>query len=108
MTKAELVNDVSQRTGIEKLVIQQAIEATMKVIKNTLVSGENVYLRGFGSFICKKRAQKTGRIITKNTTIIIPEHYIPAFKPAKTFAERVKTNVKAVKVTPAEDVDADE
>lgn len=108
MTKAELVNDVSQRTGIEKLVIQQAIEATMKAIKNTLVSGENVYLRGFGSFICKKRAQKTGRIITKNTTIIIPEHYIPAFKPAKTFAERVKTNVKTVKETPAEDIDADE
>ena len=109
MTKAELVNDVSERTGIEKQVVQQTIEATMKVVKNTLVSSENVYLRGFGSFICKKRAQKTGRIITRNTTIIIPEHYIPAFKPAKTFLERVKTNVKVVKETPGgEDVDAEE
>ena len=91
MTKAELVNEVSNKTGIEKIVVQQTVESMMKVIKTSLQSKENVYLRGFGSFICKKRAQKTGRIITKNTTIIIPEHYIPAFKPAKTFTDRVKS-----------------
>lgn len=100
MTKAELVNEVSSKTGVEKVVVQQVVESMMKVIKGSLVKGENVYLRGFGSFICKKRAQKTGRIITKNTTIIIPEHYIPAFKPAKTFADRVKANVKTVKEEP--------
>lgn len=100
MTKAELVNEVSSKTGVEKVVVQQVVESMMKVVKGSLVKGENVYLRGFGSFICKKRAQKTGRIITKNTTIIIPEHYIPAFKPAKTFADRVKANVKTVKEEP--------
>lgn len=97
MTKAELINDISNKTGIEKLVVQQTVESMMKSIKTSLTGGENVYLRGFGSFICKKRAEKTGRIITKNITIIIPEHYIPAFKPAKTFADRVKNNVKTVK-----------
>jgi DNA-binding protein HU-beta len=97
MTKAELINEISTKTGIEKLVVQQTVESMMKSVKNSLSNGENVYLRGFGSFICKKRAEKTGRIITKNVTIIIPEHYIPAFKPAKTFAERVKKNVKVVK-----------
>lgn len=100
MTKAELVNEVSSKTGVEKVVVQQVVESMMKVVKGSLVKGENVYLRGFGSFICKKRAQKTGRIITKNTTIIIPEHFIPAFKPAKTFADRVKANVKTVKEEP--------
>jgi DNA-binding protein HU-beta len=74
------------------------VEATMKVIKTTMGGGTNVYLRGFGSFIVKRRAKKIGRIISKNTTIIIPEHNIPAFKPAKTFANKVKhTKVKAKK-----------
>ena len=91
MTKAELVNEISNKTGIEKLQVQTIVESSMKVIRQSLINDENVYLRGFGSFIVKKRAKKTGRIITKNTTIIIPEHYIPAFKPAKTFVECVKT-----------------
>ena len=82
MTKAELVNEISIKTGIEKMVVQNVVESMMKVVKNSLVQQDNVYLRGFGSFIVKKRAQKTGRIITKNTAIIIPEHFIPAFKPA--------------------------
>ena len=90
MTKAELVNEVSTKTGKEKVQVQNTVESMMKVIRTSLVNNENVYLRGFGSFIVKKRAEKTGRIITKNTTIIIPEHYIPAFKPAKTFTEKVK------------------
>ncbi len=92
MTKAELVNEISTKTGIEKVMVQQTIESMMKVVRNSLINDENVYLRGFGSFIVKKRAKKTGRIITKNATIIIPEHYIPAFKPAKTFTERVKSS----------------
>ncbi len=93
MTKAELIAEVATKTGVEKVAVQQTIEAMMKVIKNSLQSNNNVYLRGFGSFIVKKRAKKTGRIITKNTTIIIPEHYIPAFKPAKTFTEKVKNSI---------------
>ncbi len=96
MTKAELVAEISNKTGIEKTIVLQTVEASMKVIKNTMTEGENVYLRGFGSFIVKKRAQKLGRIISKNTTIIIPAHNIPAFKPAKTFANKVK-NAKAKK-----------
>jgi DNA-binding protein HU-beta len=91
MTKAELVAEVATKTGVEKLAVQQTIEAMMKVIKTSLQNNQNVYLRGFGSFIVKKRAQKTGRIITEKKPIIIPEHYIPAFKPAKTFTEKVKT-----------------
>ena len=96
MTKAELVTEISNKTGIEKNIVLQTVEASMKVIKNTMTDGENVYLRGFGSFIVKRRAQKLGRIISKNTTIIIPAHNIPAFKPAKTFANKVK-NAKAKK-----------
>jgi DNA-binding protein HU-beta len=94
MTKAELVSEIAVKTGIEKVAVQEAVETLMKVIKNSLTNGENVYLRGFGSFIVKKRAKKTGRNISKNTTIIIPEHFIPSFKPAKTFAERVKSTRK--------------
>jgi DNA-binding protein HU-beta len=94
MTKATLVTAISKKTGIEKTVALQTVEAMMKIIKGTMTEGENVYLRGFGSFILKRRAQKLGRIISKNTTIVVPAHNIPAFKPAKTFAIKVK-NVKA-------------
>jgi DNA-binding protein HU-beta len=94
MTKAEIVNEISGKTGIEKAQVQTVVEAFMKSVRTSMTAGTNVYLRGFGSFIVKKRAQKTGRIISKNTTVIIPEHYIPAFKPAKTFADKVKKNVK--------------
>ena len=93
MTKADIVADISDKTGIEKVAVQSTVEAFMNVIKGSLENGENVYLRGFGSFIVKKRAEKTGRNISKNTTIIIPAHHIPAFKAAKTFVERVKTKV---------------
>jgi DNA-binding protein HU-beta len=94
MTKADIVNEISKNTGIEKITVQKAVEAFMDTIKGSLVKGKNVYLRGFGSFIVKKRAEKTARNISKNTTIIIPEHFIPAFKPAKTFVSKVKSNVK--------------
>ncbi|MBR4301361.1 MAG: integration host factor subunit beta [Bacteroidales bacterium] len=94
MTKAEIVADIASKTGIEKVAIQATIESFMDVIKDSLANGDNVYLRGFGSFIVKKRAEKTGRNISKNQTIIIPAHNIPAFKPAKTFVQEVKNNVK--------------
>ena len=90
MTKAEIVAQIAQKTGIEKVAIQATVEEFMTVIKESLSDGENVYLRGFGSFIVKTRSQKTARNISKNTEIIIPEHKIPAFKPAKVFMEQVK------------------
>jgi len=90
MTKAEIVADIATKTGIEKVAVQAVVESLMETIKETMVNGENVYLRGFGSFIIKERAEKTGRNISKNTTIIIPAHNIPAFKPAKTFVNQVK------------------
>ncbi len=94
MTKADIVNEISKKTGIEKVTVQKTVEALMETVKGSLAGNENVYLRGFGSFIVKKRAEKTARNISKNTTIIIPEHFIPAFKPSKTFVNEVKENVK--------------
>jgi len=94
MTKADIVNEISRNTGIEKVTVQKTVEAFMEVVKESLVKDKNVYLRGFGSFIVKKRAKKTARNISKNTTIIIPEHHIPAFKPAKSFVLKVKSNIK--------------
>ena len=94
MTKADIVNEISKNTGIEKITVQKTVEAFMETIKDSLVNDKNVYLRGFGSFIVKKRAEKTARNISKNTTIIIPEHFIPAFKPSKRFVTKVKSNVK--------------
>lgn len=90
MTKADIVNEISQSTGIPKADALRTVEAFMDIIKTSLSNEENVYLRGFGSFIVKKRAQKTARNISKKTTIIIPAHNIPAFKPAKTFNLSVK------------------
>ena len=87
MTKAEIVSKISIKTGVEKAETLAVVEALMDGIRESLKGGENVYLRGFGSFIVKKRAEKTGRNISKNTTIIIPAHNIPSFKPAKTFVE---------------------
>lgn len=95
MTKAEIVNNISDKLGLEKNDVQAMVEAFMVEIKDSLMEGENVYLRGFGSFIIKRRAEKTGRNISKNTTIKIPAHNIPSFKPAKVFLEGVKKNVPA-------------
>ena len=91
MTKAEIVAEIANKTGIEKVAVQASVEAFMEAVKNSLSNGENVYLRGFGSFTIKRRAEKTGRNISRNTTIIIPEHFIPAFKPSKSFINKVKT-----------------
>ena len=90
MTKADIVNEITKKTGTDKQTVLNTIEAFMETVKESLSKEENVYLRGFGSFIVKKRAQKTARNISKNTTIIIPEHNIPSFKPAKTFTLQVK------------------
>ena len=90
MTKADIVREIAKKTGIENATVLASVEAFMETVKESLAKEENVYLRGFGSFILKKHAAKTARNISKNTTLIIPEHNIPAFKPAKTFAEMIK------------------
>jgi len=94
MTKAEIVAEIANKTGVEKIAVQSVVETMMETIKNAMTICENVYLRGFGSFIIKERAEKTGRNISKNTTIVIPAHKIPAFKPAKSFVNEVKENLK--------------
>lgn len=93
MTKAEIVSNIADKSGIEKADVLATVEAFMEEVKNSLEKGDNVYLRGFGSFIIKTRAEKTGRNISKNTTIKIPAHNIPSFKPAKVFVEGVKSKV---------------
>ncbi|PQL91053.1 HU family DNA-binding protein [Apibacter adventoris] len=97
MTKADIVNSISGKLGLEKTEIQRVVEVFMDEVKTAMTKGENVYLRGFGTFLIKKRAAKTGRNISKNTTIKIPAHNVPAFKPSKSFVEGVKINVKVVK-----------
>ena len=90
MTKADIVNEISKDLGLEKRLVLEVVEAFMDNVRNSLIENNNVYLRGFGSFIIKKRATKVARNISKNTTITIPEHNIPAFKPAKSFTAKVK------------------
>ena len=90
MTKADIVKDIAASTGIEKQVVLQVAEGVMETIKTSMINGDDVFLRGFESFIIKHRAEKAARNITKNTTMVIPAHNIPAFKPAKSFVEKVK------------------
>ena len=90
MTKAEVIVEISQRTGIDKADVSASLEGFFSVVKHALSQGENVYIRGFGSFILKHRKEKVGRIISKNQSITIPAHYVPSFKPAKVFVDRVK------------------
>ena len=90
MTKAEVVSEIASKTGIDKREVLMVVESLMDTIKTTMTNGEEVFLRGFGSFIIKRRAEKTARNISKNTTMIVPAHNIPAFKPAKEFQEKVK------------------
>ena len=94
MTKAEIVDQITVKTGIERVAVSGVVESLMNTIKTSMIKGEQVYLRGFGSFILKTRAEKMGRNITKNTSVKIPAHNIPAFKPCKEFVEEVKTKVK--------------
>ena len=90
MTKADIVNEISKQTGIDKVSVLVTVEKFMETVKDSLANGDNVYLRGFGSFIVKTRSEKTARNISKNETIIIPEHQIPAFKPSPSFMKMVK------------------
>jgi DNA-binding protein HU-beta len=94
MTKAQIIEQIIASTGLEKPSVTVTVEAIMETIKQNMANGENIYLREFGTFLLKKRAEKTGRNITKGTSIKIPAHFIPAFKPAKEFAAVVKSKVK--------------
>ena len=94
MRKADLVNQISEKTGIPKVDVLVTLETMFKEVKDSLSAGQNIYIRGFGSFITKKRAAKIGRNIKRNTAVHIPEHYIPAFKPAKEFVQEVKSHFK--------------
>lgn len=98
MRKADLISKISDKTGIPKVDVLVTLETMFKEIKSTLSNGENLYIRGFGSFIIKKRAAKIGRNIKKNVAVAIPEHFIPAFKPAKEFVQEIKssTNIKEI------------
>ncbi|MFN4082067.1 MAG: HU family DNA-binding protein [Bacteroidia bacterium] len=100
MTKAEIITEISLKTGIEKNQVQEVVESFFKVVRNNMTDGRNIYFRGFGSFIIKKRAKKIARNISKNTAMVIDEHYIPSFKPAKTFVDKVKKS-DAVKANAA-------
>jgi DNA-binding protein HU-beta len=99
--KADLINLISEKTGVPKVDVLVSLESFFANVKDTLAEGENIYIRGFGSFITKKRAAKVGRNIKKNTSVYIPEHFIPAFKPAKEFIDEVKklktSNIEVLK-----------
>lgn len=94
VTKSEVISEISEKTGIEKADVSATVEAFFSVVKNSLADGENIYVRGFGSFINKKRAKKVARNISKNTAIIIDAHFVPSFKPSKVFVEKIKTSNK--------------
>lgn len=91
MTKQDLINEISSKTKIEKATVGRTVEALMETIKGSMVKNQNIYLRSFGTFVVKKRAKKLARNISKNTTLIIPEHFVPVFKPSKQFIDKVKT-----------------
>lgn len=94
MTKAEAIAKISENTGIDKATVSDTLEAFFNTVKETLMEGDALYVRGFGSFINKKRAAKKARNISKKTTVMVAEHHVPSFKPAKEFTEGVKSKVK--------------
>lgn len=94
MTKADVIAEIADKTGIDKAEVTNTLETFFSVVKESLADNENIYVRGFGSFINKKRAKKVARNISKNTAMVIDEHYIPSFKPAKVFVEQVKNSEK--------------
>ena len=102
MRKADLVAKIAEKTGIAKVDVLVTLEQLFDEVKTSLAEGEPVYVRGFGSFVVKKRAEKIGRHIKKNEAIVIPEHFIPAFKPAKSFTEKVKSNADTIKANQAD------
>lgn len=94
VTKADVINEISDKTGIDKADVQATVEAFFTTVKNAMADGDNIYVRGFGSFVNKKRAKKIARNISKNTAIVIDEHYVPSFKPSKIFTEKIKNSAK--------------
>lgn len=96
MTKADVINEISDKTGIDKADVQVTVEAFFTVVKNAMAEGDNIYVRGFGSFVNKKRAKKIARNISKNTAIVIDEHFVPSFKPSKIFTEKIKNSKKLI------------
>ena len=92
MTKADVINQIAEKTGIDKADVTTTVETLFTVVKDSMAEGENIYVRGFGSFVNKKRAKKIARNISKNTAIVIDEHYVPNFKPSKVFVEQIKTS----------------
>ena len=106
MRKANVVSSIAEKTGIPKVDILVTLETFFKEVKTSLIEGEPIYVRGFGSFILKKRAAKVGRNIKKGVSVQIPEHFIPAFKPAKQFMQAVKTSEHELQETPALELEA--
>lgn len=102
MTKADVIDQISDQTGIDKADVQEAVEAFFSIIKNSMAEGENIYVRGFGSFVNKKRARKVARNISKNTAIIIDEHFVPSFKPSKVFIDKIKNSDKVKRANAAD------
>ncbi|WP_017731044.1 HU family DNA-binding protein [Nafulsella turpanensis] len=94
MTKAEVITEIAEQTGIDKTDVQTTIEAFFDVVKDSMANGHNIYVRGFGSFVNKKRAKKIARNISKNTAMVIDEHFVPSFKPSKVFVEKIKESDK--------------
>jgi len=94
VTKADVITEISEKTGIDKADVTATVEAFFTVVKDSMADGENIYVRGFGSFVNKKRAKKIARNISKNTAIVIEEHFVPSFKPSKVFVEKIKTSDK--------------
>ena len=94
MTKADVINQIAEKTGIDKAGVDASVEAFFSIVKNSMSGGHNIYVRGFGSFINKKRKKKIARNISRNTAIVIEEHYIPSFKPAKVFINKIKSSDK--------------
>lgn len=91
MTKQDLVNEITKKIGADKPAVEKTIESFMETVRVSMSQNKNIYLRGFGTFLVKKRAKKTARNISKNTTVIIPEHFVPSFKPSKEFVAKIKT-----------------
>lgn len=111
MTKADIINEIAEKTGVDKADVTASVEAFFSVVKNSMANGHNIYVRGFGSFINKKRKKKIARNISRNTALVIDEHFIPSFKPAKIFINKIKSSDKvkemADKQPKEEDVDID-
>lgn len=102
VTKAEVITEIAEQTGIDKADVQTTVEAFFDVIKDSMANGHNIYVRGFGSFVNKKRAKKIARNISKNTAMVIDEHFVPSFKPSKVFVEKIKVSDKVKLINPEE------